>query len=152
MRGVLFCLESPGTYVLYDIFQSLDVKRYTWRVEEAEIYDMTENRANPLFSSELYDGRLFEQKIAVPHMMIFGKFTCYLSGENIDMHHTILTYQDFLNSNCKLILLCTDHSCFEYYSRSQSECKQFYQYIKGIGASNVEYITEENDGRTVFTF
>ena len=67
-----------------------------------------------------------------------------LKGENI---MEIRNYNDFLNSNCKLILLICDNSCIEFYFKSDDIKNVILMNLKSM---NIKYDikTKDNDGRT----
>jgi RHS repeat-associated protein len=60
-------------------------------------------------------------------------------------------YDDFLNSNCELVILCSDGIYYEIYSKSEEMIRIIKSNCIKKGFDEIEYITDENDCRTIFS-
>ncbi|MPN58582.1 hypothetical protein SDC9_206289 [bioreactor metagenome] len=59
----------------------------------------------------------------------------------------IYSYADFLQSPCQIILLCADVVFYEIYVKNKDVLKQIKLNAEKSNFEDIEYITDENDGR-----
>ncbi len=145
IRGISFKIPQEMTDTLWKIFRSIDVLRYDWYVplDQREVW--SENDEVDFFDREYYSGNLFLEHIQKNHRVVFLKIQAYLGQCDLkDLH----SYDEYIKSNCKLILLVYDCEYVEIYMKNSMEIEKIYRDIKNIGYSFVEYITDENDRRT----
>ena len=149
MRGIRFTAPDKYDKFLYYIFESVPFDQYTWYVDQTEIiyYDKAIQKASEdFFDSRIMSGHDF--KLAI------SKEDYYVYLANIQAYSVyspycvILTYEDFLKSDCELILICADTVDYNIYCKNQELLTQMYIACKGL-FRDVEYITDENDSRTV---
>jgi len=101
-----------------------------------------------MFHGEIYGMKgqdLSETLKSRVYYIIFANFKAYLKGEIIK---DVLTYEEFLNSQCQLVLLLVDSLYVTIYCKDEKILNDLY--LNGVrkGYENVEYITDENDFRT----
>ncbi len=85
--------------------------------------------------------RLFKDNI---YYVIFADLKAYPKGEKVV---DIETYEEFKESKCELVLLVVDCTYVTIYAKDQEAIKLMYE--NALNQSfYVEYITDENDGRT----
>jgi hypothetical protein len=73
--------------------------------------------------------------------MIFTDITAYPLGKD---RIEIKTFEDFLESNCEVVLLCTDSIFIEFYSKERDVLDKVYNNCIGKGFEKVEYLSIEN--------
>ncbi len=81
--------------------------------------------------------RLFKDNI---YYVIFADLKAYPKGEEVV---DIETYEEFKESKCELVLLVADCTYVTVYAKDQEAIELMYE-----NAIDVEYVTDENDGRT----
>lgn len=146
MRGISFKVDSSENYVLASILEGIEIKKLFWSISEEEIYKI---EGENLFEEKNIDGEKFLDKISEnEYSVIFANIKAYPNTNTTD---DINCYEDFLRSSCQLIILCSDIFYYEIYSKS----KQMIEIIKSNCIRNayheIEYITDENDFRTIFS-
>lgn len=63
----------------------------------------------------------------------------------------IATYEDFLISQCEIVLLIVDSSYVTIYVKDQYVTERLYRKAVQNGYENIAYITDHNDPRTALT-
>lgn len=63
----------------------------------------------------------------------------------------VKTYQEFLNSDCQLVLLVADSSFVIIYCKNRKMAEDLFNNAKDRGYDHVKYITDANDARTGFS-
>ena len=102
---------------------------------------------NDLFDSRCYDGKDFLECIKSNHFVVFLKMQAYYKNGNFfDIH----TYDDFIKSDCQLILLVYDCSYVEFYSKDQIEITAIYNNALKHNYLDINFITDNNDMRKTF--
>ncbi|MEG1798171.1 MAG: DUF2691 family protein, partial [Clostridium sp.] len=102
-----------------------------------------------LFEEKQVTGKDFLNKITqIDYSIIFANIKAY-PEKNISSE--INNYEDYLNSRCELIILCYDVFYYEVYSKSENIIEVIKTNCIKNGFREVEYITKENDCRTIFT-
>jgi len=66
-------------------------------------------------------------------------------------HTKIIDYSDFLNSDCKMAVLCSDSAYFDIYIKDEKTIADIYDCCKARCCTNLEIKTDETDGRTCFS-
>ncbi|GAF65170.1 hypothetical protein BTS2_2068 [Bacillus sp. TS-2] len=64
-------------------------------------------------------------------------------------HSTSKTYEDFMKNECELVVLVIDSCYVTVYCENKEKVERLYQNAVECGFINIEYITDENDTRTV---
>lgn len=85
--------------------------------------------------------RLFKDNI---YYVIFADLKAYPKGEEVV---DIETYEEFKESKCELVLLVADYAYVTVYAKDQEAIELMYENAIDQGFY-VEYVTDENDGRT----
>ena len=149
IRGISF--EIPNKYgrFLGDILKPFETDEYNWLVGGEEAYLIVDGQfEEPLFarSGEVWAGltlkRLLEDK---EYYIIFQDLKAFPQGKDIV---EVKTYEEFLNSDCQLVLLVVD-SCFvSIYCKNNKMIEDLFKNAKDRGYDHSEYITDDNDIRT----
>lgn len=149
LRGVSF--EIPNKYgtFLADILKPIELSTYNWLNQNEEAYIIKDGHLDEeLFPGieEVIDGNLFENRIKNnQYYVIFADLKAFPKGEKVN---NIKTYEEFSNSRCELVLLVVDSGYITIYCKDKEKLNFLYRNAIESSFENVEYITDENDGRT----
>jgi len=100
-----------------------------------------------LFERELYSDEEFKKAISNEHYAISVNIQLYQEYDDTFIYN----YNDFLNSNCLLILLITDNKFVEIYSKNEKFLNIIYQIAVNKSFSDIEFI-EKSDINNDFVF
>lgn len=145
IRGVSFKIPQTVSDTLWQILQCCNTDIYNWQVIKSQEEVWSESGEEDFFSEDYYKGYDFTKHIHSNHYIIFLKLQAYL---NQDEYENINTYDEFLKSNCQLLLLVYDCEFVEIYIKNQSCAGNVFQNAIDKNFENVAYITENNDYRT----
>lgn len=148
MRGIRFIAPNRYDKFLCYIFEKVPFEQYTWYVDQTEIiyYDKTIQKASEnFFNSRIMSGHDF--KLAISREDYYVYLANIQAYSVYSPYCTISTYEDFLKSNCEILLLCADTVDYNIYCKSPPILTQMHSICKCL-FQNVEYITDENDSRT----
>lgn len=148
MRGISF--EIPNKYGnhLMEILECINIKELTWAIGGGESYFIEHNTlGNPLFSTTpvLNGEALYEQISKKDYYLIFVDLKAFPKEEDV---REIATYQQFMDSECKFVLLLVDSSYVMIYSKELLTIEHLFTKAVTAGYTNIEYITDENDTNT----
>ena len=148
-------IKIPNQYgnYLYAIFKGIDLLNFEWEIntddsifiENDEIKEGIFNNANVL------NGQEFLKCISRnSYFVIFTDIKAYPLGSN---RLEINTFEDFLASNCRIILLCNDSMFIEFYSKNQGVLEKVYNNCIANAFNKVEYkYSEDVLGRSFVAF
>ena len=148
IRGISFKVKQREKgKVLSEIFQSINVKKYNWYniLDQNEVWKNFEEGES--FREEYYSGDDFEALINSEHYIIFLKLQAYFK---IMKWRNLLTYKEFTEDDCQLIILVSDGEHVEIYAKEISLLKHIYSSAEKNGYWAIEYITDESDRRAGF--
>lgn len=144
MIGIEFEFKTTYEKILYDILKDIDFDNYKWEIIQQEI--LYENNYDKQLSPQL-SGTELEKKISSNgnYYVLFLNLQAYL--KNSATCH-IETYDDFVNSECELIVLFSDNSFIEIYVKSDKLKKIIFE---NLNDKKIHYNikTKENDGRVI---
>jgi len=148
VRGVSFKIPNEYGNQLFDILKEIDVSRWDWQIGGGEAYIIE----NGTLGKELFGTRtsltgkeLFKLISENEYYLIFADLKAY---KNVESELEIVTYEDYLESDCQFVLLLVDSSYVTIYSKNKSTIQSLYHQAVTAKYKNVEYITDDNDGRT----
>ncbi len=146
MRGISFEVYSDKSSILAIVLDGININNFYWSITEDEIYFKD---GEELFEEKQVTGKYFLDKITqLGYSVIFANIKAY-PDENISSE--INNYENYLTSKCELIILCYDVFYFEVYSKNKNIIKIIKLNCLKEGFDNIEYITDENDCRTIFS-
>lgn len=147
MRGISF--EIPNAYGKYlcEILDGINIKGLTWKIGGGESYFIENNTLGPrLFSTILLTGEELHKEISKEdYYLIFVDLKGFPKKSDV---REIATYQEFVESECKFVLLLVDSSYVTIYSKDPITIKDIFSKAVTVGYKNIEYITDENDTNT----
>lgn len=143
-RGVSFVVPQRSTNLLETIFEGVNIQTMYWYNVESqnEVWSMPPQK--DFFEKEIYTGDCFFKQISMPHFIIFLKLQAYANEEKFEDIHT---YEDFLRSNCILLLLIYDCENVEVFTKDDNLTETIMKNAQRNGFLEIELITCENDGR-----
>ena len=96
-----------------------------------------------------YTGEDLYNRISVKHYyVIFADLKAYKEKTHVQ---DIATYEDFLNSQCEIVLLIVDSTHVAIYIKDQHVTERLYRKAVHNGYENIAFITDENDLRTTLS-
>lgn len=149
IRGITFGIPNEYGRHLANILKPLEITTFNWLVESEESYFVSKNQLEtPFFpdEQEVIDGVTMHNLINRGcYYLIFADVKGFPKGKNVTK---ITTYEEFVNSDCELIILIVDCSYTTLYCKNNEMTRKLYKNALEMRYENVEYITDENDGRT----
>lgn len=144
--GISFEANSSGNNILWRILGCIPVEKYSWYHIDSQDESWDECMKEPLFCKSCYSGEEFKHEIQRPQFVIFTKLQAYAAPSRVGSN--ICTLQEFLESDCKLLVLIYDCVFVEVYSKEFSTLSALYQSALAQGFSNITYFTQEACRRT----
>ncbi|WP_028403134.1 DUF2691 family protein [Ectobacillus panaciterrae] len=149
VRGITFEIPNDYGQHLADILKPSDITALNWLVEPEESYLVADNQLDiPFFpdEQEIIDGSTMHNLInSESYYLIFVDVKGFPKGKNAAQ---ITMYEEFVNSDCELIVLIADCSYTTIYCKNEEVTRKLYKNALELEYGNLEYITDENDGRT----
>jgi hypothetical protein len=149
LRGISF--EIPNKYgsFLAEILEPIDITKFNWRNENEEAYLVIDGQFEEALFPEVInemDGSVLGKRIKDnQYYVIFADLKAFPKRKEVN---NIETYEEFLNSECELVLLVVDSVYTTIYCKDKEKLKLLYRNAKECGFEDVQYITDDNDGRT----
>ncbi|MBK5505954.1 DUF2691 family protein [Bacillus sp. TH12] len=147
-RGIFVDIPNENDNLLWKVLKPIDITSFDWRVENEESYFiLPDGLGTELFSEDnkvmsgLELKKLIKDNI---YYLIFADLKAYPKGEEVV---DIETYEEFKKSKCEVVVLVADGDYIQIYAKNQEEIEMIYENALNQGFY-VEYITDENDGRT----
>ncbi|CAG7658299.1 DUF2691 family protein [Paenibacillus allorhizosphaerae] len=148
VRGISFLIPNEYGKWLVNILKPIDFKKYNWSIGSGEEYKYQDNDLIRLFPDDvsiLRGAELFKIiDTAEPQYIIFADLKAFPIGTN---SFDINTYEDFLASDCELILLIVDSVYTSIYCKDLKTLSQLYANVATLKVDSLTYITDENDFR-----
>ena len=146
MRGYNLIMKgSSFDSILSDLLNGISVEEYNWLIMDCNIC----RRPETVFLNYdgIYTGKEFKK-------LLKELETCYIININMQAAHKVIDavkdYDDYLNSECKLVILICDVAYNEIYCKSSELCETIRSNCLKLDYSKFEVIDDDNDGRTVF--
>ncbi|MBK5447116.1 DUF2691 family protein [Bacillus sp. TH22] len=147
-RGITVDIPNENDNLLWKVLKPIDISSFDWWVGSEESYLVARGGLDEaLFPEEpsIVEGldlkRLFKDNI---YYVIFADLKAYPKGGKVV---DIETYEEFKESKCELVLLVADCTYVTVYAKDQEAIELMYENAIDQGFY-VEYVTDENDGRT----
>lgn len=144
--GVSFNIPQETSDLLFQILSCIKIEEYCWYniPSQSEVWDCSNN--DNFLNEDYYKGESFLNRICSPHFVLFLKLQGYFDTGNF---FNINTYEEFCKSDCQILVLIYDCECVEIFSKDSIVTEAFYRNAVSKGFTDVSYITNENNGRTV---
>jgi hypothetical protein len=125
----MICLDirvkNEYSNYLYKILNGINLLNYVWEINTDDfLYSENGDLKENFFGSNVLSGEEFFKCISRDsYYMIFVDIKAYPVGnESIEFE----TFDDFLRSNCELVLLCTDSIFIEFYCKDRDILDKVY--------------------------
>lgn len=149
MIGISF--EIPNEYGNYleKILHNIGIDKYFWTIEISEVYERKDNRLDRnMFDEYIMDGKEFKEEVSTAdYYMIFLTAIAFKNKEDIV---EIRNYNDYINSNAELSVICVDSSYVDIFSKNEDILEEILKNCKNNNYENIKIITEENN--SIFNF
>jgi hypothetical protein len=148
-RGISFDIPNEYGSFLGEILKPFDMTAFNWYIGGEESYFLHDGTlGEPLFPEEVYgmDGVLLKGILENnEYYVIFANLKAFPKEKNVI---DIDTYEGFFNSDCQFVLLVVDSIYVTIYCKDKDILESLYHNAKINGYDDIQFITEENDGRT----
>lgn len=151
MRGISFKLKNEYNNYLFKIFDNTEVYKFYWNICDSEIIYKDENNQlhTSIFDKDIIDGHDFLKRIKLDsYYLVYADIKAFNSTTHIT---NIVTYDDFINSNCEIALFCVDTTYVELYCKNKEILNKIIVNCIRFGFSDLQILTHENDSRTQFS-
>lgn len=147
MIGLNIRVKNVSDRFLYKLFNGVDLSKYTWKISADNImYNENGEHMQEFFGCDTVSGEDFKKCISRDsYYMIFADFKAYPVGSN---QQDIETYTDYLQSDCQMIILCTDSVFIDFYCKDNEILDKVHKNSLDNNFEQVYAITKENDTRT----
>ncbi|PGV60602.1 hypothetical protein COD94_19685 [Bacillus cereus] len=147
-RGIFVDIPNGYDNLLWKVLKPIQISSFDWWVGNEESYLVARGGLDDaLFPEEpsVVEGldlkKLVKDNI---YYLIFADLKAYPKGEAaVDIE----TYEEFKESKCEVVILVVDSQYIQIYAKDQKAIKLMYENAMNQGFY-VEYVTDENDGRT----
>ncbi len=146
LKGIFLQADrEKQPFALRWILHCSDVEKYDWYNIMSQNETWADASGAEFLDEKFYTGKALSQRMEQDYLMIiFLKLQAYLkSGIFYDIH----TYEDFLASDCQLLILISDDDYFDIYSKDQTSIQTLYQMAFSEPFIDVKLLTTENDQR-----
>jgi hypothetical protein len=149
IRGVKLYLPNEYGKFISEVLEPIDCNSYTWNLGWNEIYGIKDDKftSEDLFKESIIDGKEFSDLINNNTY-----YTIFLEAMAFPRNKTITkinSYEDFLDSECAVVVLVADTVYADIYCKDQSLSVEISENAKEKGYENIRFI-DENDSRTGF--
>jgi len=122
MIGIRFKIPNNFNNYLHEILKNIKSEGYLWSIEEDEVLT---KESSEFFNQNLYNDSMFKEIIKNKSYIIFVNIQ--LIKDDSKKEYQINNYDDFLKSNCELILFITDSEFVDIYSKNENYIKTINQ-------------------------
>ncbi|QIW80128.1 DUF2691 family protein [Bacillus tequilensis] len=150
-RGVSFQIPNEYGHFLWRILQPLEITHYKWQTSGESYF---------VVNGELGDEELFNDYAIVEGTNLANRlktnqyYTIFVELQAFPLGKTVIqvqTYEEFVDSDCALVLLIADSSYVSIYCKNKNDIEKLYFNALKNFFEDVQFITDENDVRTGFT-
>ncbi len=145
IRGISFKVPQQKPDLLPTILNGIGAEAFCWHhiMDQNEAWTLP-NRGDFLTES-CYEGSAFLSAISEPHFVIFLKLQAHpANGAFAELHN----YEDFLKSDCAVLLLICDCEFVEIYLKDAALLNRIRENAENAGFGGITILTDENDART----
>lgn len=141
-RGLFFRLNQKDSYNLKNILSGIDVRKYYWVCDPSQTEGWSINDNLSFFDKSIYNGAEFLSEINKESFIIFVKISAFPLGTHIQEIHS---YEDFLKSDCILLLFIVDCEEGELYIKDPALLSSIRNDLIRQGFQHIQDISEEDD-------
>lgn len=133
---------------LEEVLKPVKISAYYWQVGSGELYRMIDNQSEKeLFRNDrnVIEGTELENRLITNQQYIISADLQAFPENRVTR---VETFEEFVESDCQLVLLVVDCIYVTIHSKNQKTIELLNKNAMTCGYENIEYITDENDGRT----
>lgn len=147
IRGVGFKIKQTMEKPLFCIFTNVNIEAFSWFCvpDQEEVWNESGNA--PFFKNTDYTGKEFSSMIRHKCNIVFLKLQAYYSKVK---YYNIHSYEDFIKSDCQILMLIYDCEFVEIYSKNEDITQTIYSNAINKKFDDVILITDLNDNRQRF--
>lgn len=141
MVGIKFKVPIGYHNHLSKIFYSIDVMNYDWDIITDDIFDPKRaDNLSGIFCADTVDGKCFLDKISKDsYQLIFVDIKAYPVGSE---HKEMQTYEEYMNSDCQIVLLCIDSAYIDFFCKDESILEVVYKNCLSNDYENIKVLSE----------
>ncbi|WP_342572669.1 DUF2691 family protein [Paenibacillus sp. FSL R5-0749] len=151
-RGIRFRIPNAYGCFLGEILKPIGVSNFDWFIGGEESYFIEDDTLGDDLFPDMIMGMNGEelQKIIDnnEYYLIFANLKAFPKGAKIT---DLITYEDYMLSDCQLVLLVVDSIYVTVYCKDTEKIEEIYNHINRQGFKSLEYVTDENDMRTTLS-
>lgn len=137
MVGIKFQIRNEHDVVLDKIFENIDLKNYFFKITNEEVFD---EKGNNFFEQQIYTSLGFRNLIKLrKYYPVFLTLQLYKDNKNMV---EIQNYDNYLNSDCELLLYIIDNIFVEIYSKNENYLKVIKHNVLKNKYVNVQDIND----------
>lgn len=143
--GVSFSIANANSKKsLYQILHCVNIPKYFWYIVDSQSEVWNNYLGGNFFRNNYFNGYDFKNKLVSEHYVIFLKLQAYVDNATFT---DIKTYDDFLQSDCEILLLIYDCDFVEIYAKDKKLISVFYNNAINNCWESVKYITKSANSR-----
>lgn len=146
MIGLSILLPNVASNYLIQILENVDVDLYEWNVSYDEVLYMEDDKEeNSLFKEKIISGDEFKKCISrKEYYLVFIDVKGFPINSTIS---NVISYDDYLRSECEIVLLCADSRFVDIFSKKKDILQTIYTNCINYELQ-VEKISKQNNTRT----
>lgn len=149
MIGLKFEIKNEYDTILYKVLYNIDCSQYKWKIVEEEVLTHNTNNDNHnFFIKDKYTNDEFKKLIKKIHYPIFLNLQMFKINSKIK---SIENYNQYLNSDCELIIFILDNEFVEIYAKEQKMLEKIYDNALKFDFKNIEFINNRNEVKKIFS-
>ncbi|RLQ90855.1 DUF2691 family protein [Planomicrobium sp. Y74] len=147
-RGISF--EIPNKYGrwLEEMLKPINIAAFDWQIGSSESYTVIDDRLEEeLFSNKgnVIEGTELKNRVEANQYYIISVDLQAFPKNTVNR---VETFEEFIESDCQLVLLVVDCIYVTIYCKNQETIESLNKNAITCGFGDIEYITNENDART----
>ena len=142
MRGIEFIADVGYSDVLNTLLEGISLHDYDFYISEEEVFS---KQKLPEISKKVDQKLLDSFRACGSYYMFFLNLQAY--PPNVQKQ-SIITYDDFENSNCQFIILIVDGQYFEIYVKDDQLLLKFIKNAIKLHGQKITIKSDYEDGRT----
>lgn len=143
MVGWSFQIPNEYNHFLALILEGIPIENYYWKLNEDDIYITLNFTPQCLFHSDKIDGKQFKEKICLPsYYVCFAKLQAFSSDVHV---HELFSFEEYVKSDCELIILVTDGEFVEIYSKDKGNLDKIRKNVLKNKFSSLRPILQYSD-------
>ncbi len=144
MIGIRFKIPNEYNNYLKQILENINTQNSIWNIKTD---DIIKSDGTYLFAKESYNDKEFQS--------IIGDYNYYLTFADIECYHShnftnIYDYQDFLNSDCYLLIIIVDNVFVDIYAKSKEIINKLKENAMKYKFNDIKIINDLKDKRNTF--